>query len=225
MLLGARSIPAGGVFPLVQPPATDSAARPAALAFAQRYRLAGCSIPGMVEITVRLLGDDEWQLFRKVRLAALQDAPDAFVARHDDEASYGEDFWRERMTLARRIVAERAAEPVGVVSLGLHNEDPETGEVFGLWTAPTVRGKRVAWELVSAAARWAAEDGRKRLYYWAVSDSASAVGFASSFGFRPTSERRPVRVADGAAEKDADEVALVLSLLADPTQTQNLSMT
>lgn len=179
----------------------------------------------MADIEVRLLGDDEWQSYRGVRLAALRDAPEAFVAGFEDEASRGEAYWRERMIRAHRIVAEREDGPVGVVCLGLHNEDPEAGEVFGLWTAPMVRGTRVARGLVSTAAQKAAEDGCRLLYFWAGSDNASAVGFASSFGFRPTGERRPVRVAGGATEKDADEVAMVLPLTADPTQTKNPYLT
>ena len=175
----------------------------------------------MEDIRIRLLGEDEWQLYREVRLAALADAPEAFVARHDDEASRSEEFWRDRMRRADRIIAEREDEPVGLVCLGLHEEDPEAGEVFGLWTAPAVRGKRVARGLVSTAAGKATDDGRRLLYFWAVSDNASAVGFASSFGFRPTSKRRPVRVADGGLEKAADEVAMVLPLTPDPTLTIN----
>jgi len=172
----------------------------------------------MTDIKVRLLVKDEWQLYRDVRLAALRDAPEAFIARFEDEASYDDDFWRERMSRATRIVAERGNELVGLVCLGLHNEDPETGEVLGLWTAPSVRGQRVARDLVATARQKAAEDDRRLLYFWVVSDNASAVGFAGRFGFRPTSERRPVRVA---AEDDADEVAMVLPLLAGPTRTPN----
>lgn len=37
----------------------------------------------MADIRIRLLGEDEWQLYREVRLAALRDAPDAFVARFE----------------------------------------------------------------------------------------------------------------------------------------------
>lgn len=175
----------------------------------------------MADILVRLLGDDEWELYRTVRLEALRDSPAAFVATHEDEASYGEDFWRERMARARRIVAERGDEPVGLVCLGLHDDDPETGEIFGLWAAPSVRGERVAWNLVEAASLKAHEDGYRLLYYWAGSDNASAVGFASNFGFRPTSKRRPVRVAEGSTDQEADEVAMVLSLSADPTLSSN----
>lgn len=175
----------------------------------------------MEDIQIRLLGEDEWQLYREVRLAALADAPEAFVARHEDEAACGEDFWRDRMVRAHRIVAEREGKPVGLVGLGLHDGEPESAEVFGLWTAPTVRGQHVARDLVATAARQASRDGGRFLYFWAVSDNASAVGFASSFGFRPTSKRRPVRVADGATEREADEVAMVLPLAEDPTLTIN----
>ena len=177
----------------------------------------------MADITVRLLGDDEWQSYREVRLAALRDAPEAFVATFEEEDAFDEAYWRERMVRAHRIVAERdgESEAVGVVSLGLHEDDPGTGEVFGLWTAPTVRGERVARGLVSAAAEQSTADGCRLLYFWVGSDNASAVGFASSFGFRPTATRRPVRVAEGATAKDADEVAMVLPLGSDPTQVES----
>lgn len=173
-------------------------------------------------VKIRLLDKAEWQVYRTVRLAALEDAPEAFVARFEDEASRAEGFWRERMARAHRIVAERDDELVGLVGLGLHDDgDSETGEVFGLWTAPTVRGQRVGRGLVSTAAQKAVEDGFRLLYFWAVSDNATAIGFASSLGFRPTSKRRPVQVADGAAEMEADEVAMVLPLAADPTLADN----
>lgn len=177
------------------------------------------------DVTVRLLPDEEWRRYRETRLAALQDAPQAFVARYDDEASYQDSMWRLRMTRARRFIAERGEDAVGLVCLGLHNDNPEIGELFALWTAPAVRGGNVAHALVSVAAMQAAEDGCHVLYYWAISDNATAVGFASYFGFRPSAERRPVRVAEGAAPEDADEVAMVLPLSADPTQSPNPYMT
>jgi len=216
-------VDAGRVVVLTRPgdPQRDPAAEQHAPSVLASLNCAGVRRWSMSDIKVRLLNDDEWQLFREVRLAALRDAPEAFVASVEDEESRSEGYWRERMSRARRIIAEREDGPVGVVCLGLHDGDSETGEVFGLWTAPTVRGARVAWGLVSTAAQKAAEDGCRLLYFWAGSDNASAVGFASSFGFRPTAERRPVRVADGATEKDADEVAMVLPLTADPTQTKN----
>jgi ribosomal protein S18 acetylase RimI-like enzyme len=169
----------------------------------------------MSEITVRALGEEDWQQFRDVRLMALQDSPDAFVATADQEAALEEQTWRDRMRRARRLVAERDGTPMGVVSLG--QGDPEhsvTGELFGLWVAPQGRGGRVAWKLVAAGAAQALADGHKSLGYWVGTHNGPAVAFASSFGFRPTGTRRPMKVT---SETDgADEMVMVLPLGADP---------
>jgi ribosomal protein S18 acetylase RimI-like enzyme len=104
---------------------------------------------------------------------------------------------------------------VGVVSLGQGDPDhPGTGELFGLWVAPEGRGTGVAWKLVEAGASQARADGRKGLGYWVGTDNGPAVAFASSFGFRPTGTRRPMRVTNGA--DGAEEIVMVLPLGVDP---------
>jgi ribosomal protein S18 acetylase RimI-like enzyme len=169
----------------------------------------------MSEITVRALGEEDWQQFRDIRLMALEDSPEAFVATVVQEAALDEQAWRERMRRACRLIAERDGTPVGVVSLG--QGDPEhscTGELFGLWVAPQGRGSGVAWKLVEAGAARALTDGHKNLGYWVGTSNGPAVAFASSFGFRPTGTRRPMRVtseADG-----AEEMVMVLPLGEDP---------
>ncbi|MDN5896302.1 MAG: GNAT family N-acetyltransferase [Nocardioides sp.] len=175
----------------------------------------------MADFDIRMLAEDEWRLYRDIRMAALREAPQAFAASVAEEAAHDEDVWRDRMTHARRFVAEREDEALGVVCLGLHNDDQELGEVFGLWTAPSVRGHHVGWGLVASAARRALEDGRRLLYYWVRSDNGPGIGFASSFGFRPTSQRRSLVGSEPGAEAEADEVAMVMSLSADPTMSRN----
>lgn len=170
----------------------------------------------MGDLNVRMLGEDDWAALRQIRLQALRDAPEAFVARYEDEAGYDERFWRERLRKAPRFIAQHGDKSVGIVGLGLHNDDPDVGEVFGLWSAPQARGAQVAAQLVRAAAAKAAEDGMSRLVFWVGSDNAAGIGFASNFGFRPTSERRPMRVGNNADQAE-DEVAMVISLAADPT--------
>ncbi|MGB7820130.1 MAG: GNAT family N-acetyltransferase, partial [Ornithinibacter sp.] len=99
----------------------------------------------MSEITVRRLGVDEWQEYRAVRLTALQESPDAFVASHDDEAAEDEEFWRARMGRSVRLLAERDGEPQGIASVGPAGEDqPEASQLFGLWVSPAARGTGVA---------------------------------------------------------------------------------
>lgn len=169
----------------------------------------------MSEINVRALGEEDWQQFRDIRLLALQESPEAFVADRAQEAELDEQAWRERMRRARRLIAERDGSPVGVVSLG--QGDPErlyTGELFGLWVAPEGRGAGVAWKLVEAGAAQARADGHRQLGYWVGTDNGPAVAFASSVGFRPTGTRRPMRVTN---ETDgAEEIVMLLPLGVDP---------
>jgi ribosomal protein S18 acetylase RimI-like enzyme len=169
----------------------------------------------MVEINVRALGEEDWQQYREIRLMALTDSPDAFVATLAQEEALDEQVWRERMRRARRMVADLDGSPVGVVSLGQGDADHCcTGELFGLWVAPRGRGTGVAWKLVEAGAAQASADGHRHLGYWVGTNNGPAVAFASSFGFRPTGTRRPMKVAN---ETDgAEEIVMVLPLDVDP---------
>ncbi len=168
----------------------------------------------MSEITVRRLGVDEWQEYRAVRLTALQESPDAFVASHDDEAAEDEEFWRARMGRSVRLLAERDGEPQGIASVGPAGEDqPEASQLFGLWVSPAARGTGVATALVRAGAMAAAEGGQEQLLYWVGTDNGRAVAFASGFGFRPTAERRPMRVVS--QDDGEEELAMTLPLAGD----------
>jgi len=169
----------------------------------------------MSEINVRALGEEDWQQYREIRLAALTESPDAFVATSAEEKEYDEERWRDRMRRSRRLLAERDGVPVGIASLGQSTEsDGNVAELFGLWVSPAERGKGVAWQLVQAGADQAGADGRSHLAYWVGTDNGRAVAFASSFGFRPTDTRRPMRVAS--EEDGEEEMAMVLPLGADP---------
>lgn len=165
----------------------------------------------MDEITVRALTEDEWDDFRSVRLAALQESPEAFVASYEDEKDYDEDFWRLRLRRSKRLIAERDGEAVGIVSVGqdpnLDGEDATHSELFGLWVTPSLRGKGVASKLVRAGAQDASDGGSTHLNYWVGTDNGRAVAFASSFGFRPTDRRRPIRIE---SEADGDEEAMMV---------------
>jgi ribosomal protein S18 acetylase RimI-like enzyme len=181
----------------------------------------------MTDVRVRTLGEEDWQEFKAIRLAALRDSPDAFAANADDEEGLEEDFWRLRMRRSVRIVALRVegdgeaevagGRPVGVVSLGEgKDEEGRVAEIFGLWVAPDARGTGVATRLVEASADRARHDGRTHVSYWVGTDNGRAVAFASGIGFRPTDFRRPMRLTPGNGGGDPDvdeeEIAMVLPL-------------
>ena len=166
----------------------------------------------MSDISVRPLGAEEWERYRAVRLTALSESPGAFVATHEEEAAQPEEFWRSRMQRSTRLLAERDGVPLGIASVGAA-EDPGVAELFGLWVRPEARGSGVATALVRAGARVAATAGNRQLHYWVGTENGRAVAFASGFGFRPTAQRRPMRVV---SEDDGEEeIAMTFPLAGD----------
>jgi len=174
---------------------------------------------------VRALAEDDWDTYRQMRLGALKASPEAFVSRYDEEQAYDEDFWRLRMRRSTRLLAEREGGPVGVASLGdaLPIDDDSdlqvtqrVAELFGMWVEPQSRGTGVAWRLVDAAAAEARRQNRSHLMLWVVVDNGRAVAFYSSYGFRPSDSRRPVRT-----DETLTEMAMVLPVSDDPGAVPN----
>lgn len=174
----------------------------------------------MTDTTVRVLAEQDWQLYRDVRLSALADSPDAFAASAAQERQFDEDFWRRRLKRSRRMIAEVDGNVVGVISVGRASaEDPRSCELFGLWVQPELRGKGVAWKLVQAGLDQARADSFGFVVYWVGTDNGRAVAFASSFGFRPTDSRRTMQVtgfpedADTSAGDDSGDVEQELGMI------------
>lgn len=166
----------------------------------------------MSELTVRALTEDDWEAYRAVRLEALRESPEAFVATYEDESAFDEPTWRARMRRSTRLIAEQDGKPVGIASVGRakSSDEGDTGEIFGLWVEPDRRGSGVATALVKRGARQAREAGRSHVIYWVGTENGRAVAFASGMGFRPTDDRRPMRVESEADGKE--EIAMILPL-------------
>jgi GNAT superfamily N-acetyltransferase len=168
----------------------------------------------MSEISVRVLEEDGWQDYRNVRLAALQESPQAFLATYAEEAMKPEQYWRNCMVRSDRLLAESAGEPLGVASVDIDDEATDSASISDLWVTPEARNTGVASRLVQAAADQAIRHGCTKLYYWVSTENGRAIGFASNAGFRPTSERRTTRTEN--KEFGNQEIAFVMSLANDP---------
>ena len=173
----------------------------------------------MSEIAVRALDEGEWQVYREVRLAALQEAPEAFVTTYAEAAAQPEQYWRDCLVRAHQLLAERDGTPLGVVSVEMTADATQSADLYGLWVTPEARNSGVASRLVQAAADQAIEDGCTKLFYWVSTENGRAIGFASNAGFRVTSKRRTTLIEN---RKFGDqEIAFVLSLANDPGAVPN----
>jgi GNAT superfamily N-acetyltransferase len=147
----------------------------------------------MTEITVRLLDESEWSMYRDVRLRALAESPGSFTATLAEEADRDEQFWRDRMTRSHRLLAERGPVPEGIVSLGPYEQEPSAAEVFGLYVVPEARSTGISWRLVDAAADLATQSPTPPWRRTRPAGSQSPAK-APSAETRPNSRLRPARV-------------------------------
>jgi ribosomal protein S18 acetylase RimI-like enzyme len=168
----------------------------------------------MSDISVRVLQEDDWHAYRQVRLAALQESPEAYLATYAEEATRPEQYWRKCMVQAHRLLAVRDGEPIGVASVEMIEGAPQSADVYDLWVTPEARNSGVASRLVQIAVDQAIQDGCTELYYWVSTENGRAIGFAINAGFRLTSERRTTRIEN--KEFGDQEIALVLALGNDP---------
>lgn len=159
---------------------------------------------------IRAIDADEWEQVRELRLAALQDAPDAFGEKYGEALALPEGDWRARARKGARpesrvlaAVADLDGRWVGMLRTGLAEESTAEEplparvdvlpalEIMGVFVRPEHRGggaSGVATRLVEeACARARAEFGTG----WAVLDvrvdNARAIAFYRRLGFEQTS--------------------------------------
>jgi ribosomal protein S18 acetylase RimI-like enzyme len=152
------------------------------------------STPPGTEVVV--MGPDDWQRARDLRLAALADAPDAFWATLDDERDDLELVWRARLgrddatTLAVRLDdgGGRTADAALATVLPAHHQ-PQHAGLVSVWVAPRARGRGVGRALVHAAIVVARGRGFRRLVLDVGDHNTPAMALYTSLGFVPTGRR------------------------------------
>lgn len=164
----------------------------------------------MVEI--RVLSPEDWQLWRRLRLAALAEAPYAFGSRLEDWQGEGdhEARWRARLSVpgSHNVLAVLRGEPVGMAS-GVPMAKEDVVELISMWVAPEARGLGAADMLVGEVERWARSVGATVLRLDVTEDNVHAAALYQRHGFRYTGELGEL-MPDGVRRERVMEKRLVL---------------
>jgi GNAT superfamily N-acetyltransferase len=140
-------------------------------------------------VAVRRLGPDDWSTQRALRLAALADAPSAFLTTLADAQQFPEQLWRDRIADNPHFVADVDGEPSGMAVGLLIDGAPE---VVGVWVRPQARGTGAIEALLDAVSSWAAAQGHRRLRLWVVDGNRRAERAYARYGFTRTGRTQPV---------------------------------
>jgi len=148
-------------------------------------------------VEVRTVHPDDWELFSRLRLAALQDTPTAFASSYEREAGRTEAEWRGWLgrTDGARFVASEAGAPSGIAAVYLRRDerdDPSpVPELVSMWVHPDRRGRGVGRVLVDAVAGWVAGRGFAEVRLMVAADNPLAERFYERLGFTRTGYTQP----------------------------------
>jgi len=128
------------------------------------------------KLTVRRLQADEWQTYREVRLAMLQESPSAFGSTHQQEsARRGGQVWRQRLRDNGVLLARVGRTSAGsAMYSGYGIADPGECALYGMWVDPRFRRIGVGQALVQAVVARARAEGKRRVVLYVVAGNTGA---------------------------------------------------
>lgn len=144
---------------------------------------------------VQRADEDDWARLRDVRIAALQDAPDAFGASLTRELGFGERHWRMRLRGSPWWLASVEAPGGGMQDVGLvglieePGAPPDARHVVSMWVAPEHRRAGAGSALLEAVLAHATADRASRVTLWLVEGNVAGAELYQRHGFVQTGER------------------------------------
>lgn len=143
-------------------------------------------------VSVRRIEEGDLERLIQLRLAALADAPGAFLARLEDERAMDEAAWRRRLesnvegvrTVGFFVVVDGRER--GLV-VGVRPEgEPEVVDLNAMWVAPDARGRGAGRALVEAVCEWGRAVGCTRATLCVIDGNREAAALYRACGFVET---------------------------------------
>lgn len=143
-------------------------------------------------ITLARLEPDDWQRLREARLAALEEAPEAFGSTLAREQEFRESDWRARLEPRHgpKLLASDGNVVAGLVGSFTRADRGATVHLVSMWVSPAYRGTGVAGMLLDTFVAAARLDGRRTVELTVVETNEPARKLYRRHGFVETGETR-----------------------------------
>lgn len=170
----------------------------------------------MIEtVSLRPLAEADLDSYRRLRLEALKDAPNAFGSSYETEVGLRASQYRDRLARSAENYILGAWTPDGLVGMvGFVRETApnrrHVGSIWGLYVARANRGRGHGRRLLNEAIdRSRRQDGLDHLRLTVVSDNVAVKRLYESLGFRAWGSEPASLKVDGV---DFDEIHMWLDL-------------
>lgn len=171
--------------------------------------------PSVHPVVIRQLTPADWEILKRIRLAALIDTPLAFATSLADTQALTDADWQERAQPSVdkppsvRFLALLDDEAVGIMGVFTQKEGPLASlpMLFTVWVDPALRGTNVADRLLAHCVEWARGTGADRCQLWVWTANDRARRFYERNGWRATGRTIP-HVLDAAHTEVEYELSL-----------------
>ncbi len=132
------------------------------------------------------------EVFRDLRLLALQNEPDAYGSTFAESSLRPSTEWITMVTSMNYYLAFDGERAVGMASGGEYAPYPYARWLYGMFVRPEYRGTGVAHDLVREVARWTREQGSDQLGLHVTTTVHRAVAFYERLGFVKSGPPEPM---------------------------------
>jgi ribosomal protein S18 acetylase RimI-like enzyme len=139
---------------------------------------------------VEVLAEDEWPRLQSIRLAALREDPSAFLNSHKEEATYGEQQWRQELSRGQWYIMVSGHKEIGL--LGVTREGTMSEHKYYLeylWVAPDFRQAGLASSLLRTALARLRASGVRTVWLYILDGNEQAMRLYRRFGFQSANTR------------------------------------
>ena len=137
-------------------------------------------------LEIQRLSLNEGERLRQLRLASLEDAPDAFSSTFQEAVVLPKDLWFQQLQALPTFVAVLNGVDSGIVRSSPHLENADVAYLISMWVAPTARGQGVGDALIDAVIDWARSSSYTRLLLDVGNNNSFAITLYKRKGFKTT---------------------------------------
>jgi ribosomal protein S18 acetylase RimI-like enzyme len=160
-------------------------------------------------LDIIMLTRNQWERLRDIRLTALLESPDSFLATYELERDYGKDQWQAEFGRGDWHIGMISGREVSLLGTTRLPDTPaHQCYLEYLWVSPRYRRAHVASWMLTAVLNRLHAAGLRTAFLWVLEGNEVATQLYKRFGFVSTNHRQPL---PGQADRSEERMQLDLS--------------